>query len=90
MGIEKNETTNKRAEIEILCQQNREAFLRMDVLLGVDRPLETQSTSDCLRIVGLEFEEMDRNLAEVEAMFRSDGRTGFRSRTVLSHSTTIS
>lgn len=90
MGIGKDETTDEKTEIEGLCHQNREAFLRMDFLLGVDRPLETLRTEDILCLIGLEFEEMDRNLAEVEAMFRSDGRTGFRSRTVLSHSTTIS
>jgi hypothetical protein len=76
MGIGKDETTDERKEIEVLCQRNREAFLRMDFLLGVDRPLETLSTGDILCLIGLEFEEMDRNLAELNEMLTSDGRTG--------------
>lgn len=74
MGIEKNETTKKRVEIEILCQQNREAFLRMDFLLGVDRPMETLSTGDILCLVRFQIEEMNQEIVELDEMLQTDGQ----------------
>lgn len=74
MGIEKNETTKKRAEIEILCLQNHEAFLRIEFILGEGRPLETLSTRDYLFVVGLQIERLNRGIDELEAILRNDGQ----------------
>jgi hypothetical protein len=74
MRIRSNWTANGRAEVDALCQRNRELLLRMEFMLGVDRPIESLSTSDCLRIVGLQIEQMNRDIDELELTLRSDRR----------------
>jgi hypothetical protein len=54
-------------------------------MLGDVRPLETFSTEDILCLIGIQIEEMDRKLYELEAMLRSYGRTVASSRSVLSY-----
>ena len=76
MGIGIIRTTDERAAIEVLCQQNREAFLRMEFMLGDVRPLSSLSTEDIMCLIGIQIEEMDRKLDELNEMLTSDGRTG--------------
>jgi hypothetical protein len=72
MEIGSNWTTAERAEVIDLCQRNHQLLLKLDFLLDVDRPLDSLSMKDAMSLVGMQIEQMDRNIAELEAMLRSE------------------
>lgn len=68
MRVGENWTTAERAEVNGFCRQNHEALLRMDFMLGGVRPMNDLSTKDCLFVVGLQIEHMDKKLIELETI----------------------
>jgi hypothetical protein len=64
-------SAEERAEIEVLCQRNRELLLRVDIMLGMRTSLETLSTREILIVTGLMIEENKRHIAELESTLQN-------------------
>lgn len=74
MGIGSSWTTEERAEVIDLCQRNHQLLVKLDLMLGRRRPLDTLSTRDIWYFAGFQIERMLRTSEETEAMLQSDGK----------------
>jgi hypothetical protein len=72
IGIGRNRTVTESAEIEALCQRNRELLLRVDFMLGMDTSLATLSTSEILIVASLMIDENKRRIVELKDTLRSE------------------
>lgn len=67
-------TTAEIAEIVYLCQRTHELLIKLDFLLGVERPPETLSAEDISSLIRLQIEQNQRDIAELKEMLHDDGR----------------
>lgn len=73
MRIGSSWTTEERAEVIDLCQRNHQLLVKLDLMLGRRRPLETSSTRDIWYFAGFQIERMLRTSEETEVMLQRDG-----------------
>lgn len=73
MQIGKSWTTDERAEVIDLCQRNHQLLVKLDLMLGKRRPLETLSTRDIWYLAGFQIERMISTREKTEVMLQSDG-----------------
>ena len=74
MRIGSSLNPDERAEIEVLCQRNRELLRRVDSMLGVRTSLETLATREILIIADQMIDENKKHIAELEEMLRGERR----------------